>query len=163
LLRVERAEDSQKSSYAHWLSVMEYARHYRLGLGLSHQIYRIARAQHIDPELAFRLVRVESNFVANAVSYAGAVGLTQLMPGTARYFKPGVTPEELMDPETNLRIGFRYLRVLVREFDGNLRNALLTYNRGPTAVYAALLMGEDPGNGYDRIVLRGYAGRGVTD
>lgn len=146
-----------------WLGVTEYARRYRLGLGLSRMIYAIALEQRIDPDLAFRMVRLESNFVPDVVSYAGAVGLTQLMPGTARFFQPGITAEALLDPETNLRIGFRYLRVLVKEFRGDLKLALLTYNRGPVAVYAALDAGEDPANGYDRVVLRGYAGRGVID
>lgn len=153
----------EHAGVAHWVAVTEYARRYRIGLGLASTIYRVAREQRIDPDLAFRIVRLESKFVPDVVSYAGAVGLTQLMPGTARFFQPGVTAEELLDPETNLRIGFRYLRVLVKEFRGDLKLALLTYNRGPVAVYAALDAGEDPANGYDRVVLRGYVGRGVTD
>ena len=146
-----------------WNSVFTYARRYRITMELAGLIHDIALEEKIEPELAFRLVRLESRFDPNVVSHAGAIGLTQLMPGTARAFQPGVTAEELTDPATNLRIGFRYLRGLVREYRGDLRLALLVYNRGPTAVHAALAMGEDPANGYDRALMRGYRGRGVID
>ncbi|HUF29267.1 MAG TPA: transglycosylase SLT domain-containing protein, partial [Gemmatimonadaceae bacterium] len=88
-------------------------------------------------------------------------GLTQLMLPTARYFKPGVTREQLFEPKTNLHIGFRYLRGLIKDYDGDVKLALLVYNRGPVAVNAARARGEDPANGYDRIVLKGYGGSGV--
>jgi soluble lytic murein transglycosylase-like protein len=93
----------------------------------------------------------------------GAVGLTQLMPATARYFDRAATRDRLYDERTNLRIGFRYLRTLVRDFRGNVRLALLAYNRGPVAVAASRRRGEDPSNGYDRAIMKGYKGRGVTD
>ncbi|HMS03446.1 MAG TPA: transglycosylase SLT domain-containing protein [Gemmatimonadaceae bacterium] len=146
-----------------WNRVFTYARRYRISMELARQIHDIALEEKIEPELAFRLVRLESRFDPNVISSAGAIGLTQLMLGTARYFQPGVTAEALTDPATNLRIGFRYLRGLVREHRGDLRLALLTYNRGPAAVQAALASGEDPANGYDRILMRGYRGRGVID
>lgn len=146
-----------------WNAVFTYARQYRITMELAELIHDVALAEKIEPELAFRLVKLESRFDPNVVSHAGAVGLTQLMPGTARYFQPGVTVEQLTDPETNLRIGFRYLRGLVREYRGDLRLALLVYNRGPVAVQNALAMGENPANGYDRILMRGYVGRGVID
>ncbi len=150
-------------SLLRWNTIFTYARQYRVTMELATLIHDIALEEKIEPELAFRLVRLESRFDPNVVSHAGAVGLTQLMPGTARYFQPGVTVEQLTDPSTNLRIGFRYLRGLVREYRGDLKLALLVYNRGPTAVLNAIAMGEDPANGYDRILMRGYTGRGVTD
>ncbi len=146
-----------------WNAVFTYAREYRITMQLAELIHDVAIAEKIDPGLAFRLVKLESRFDPKVVSYAGAVGLTQLMPGTARYFQPGVTVEQLTDPATNLRIGFRYLRGLVREYRGDLRLALLVYNRGPVAVQNAIAMGENPANGYDRILMRGYSGRGVID
>jgi soluble lytic murein transglycosylase-like protein len=85
------------------------------------------------------------------------------MLGTAREFEPSVTREQLLDAETNLRIGFRYLRALIRENRGNLRLALLTYNRGPVAVQNAINQGLDPANGYELVVMRGYRGRGTLD
>lgn len=146
-----------------WNAVFTYARRYRITMEMAGRIHDIALEEKIEPELAFRLVRLESRFDPNVVSHAGAIGLTQLMLGTARYFQPGVSAEELTDPDTNLRIGFRYLRGLIREYRGDLKLALLVYNRGPTAVQNALALGEDPANGYDRVLMRGYTGRGVID
>lgn len=155
--------DESTRDLLRWNTVFTYARRYRVTMELAEQIHDVALEEKIEPELAFRLVRLESRFDPSVVSHAGAIGLTQLMLGTARYFQPGVTADELTDPETNLRIGFRYLRGLIREYDGDLKLALLVYNRGPTAVLNAIAMGEDPANGYDRVLLRGYAGRGVID
>ena len=146
-----------------WNRIFAFSNRYDIGTQLAGAIHDIALAEGIEPELAFRLVRYESGFKPTAVSHVGAVGLTQLMPNTARYFQKGITREGLYDPETNLRIGFRYLRGLIREHDGDLKLALLTYNRGPVAVERARRAGRDPSNGYDRKLLRGYTGRGVVD
>jgi soluble lytic murein transglycosylase-like protein len=155
--------DGSTQHLLHWNTIFTYARRYRITMDLARRIHDIALEEKIEPELAFRLVRLESRFDPNAVSRAGAIGLTQLMVGTARYFQPGVTAEQLTDPDINLHIGFRYLRGLVREYRGDLKLALLVYNRGPTAVQNALALGEDPANGYDRVLMRGYKGRGVID
>jgi soluble lytic murein transglycosylase-like protein len=85
------------------------------------------------------------------------------MLGTARVFEPNVTREQLMDPDVNLRIGFRYLRSLIRDYKGDLKIALLVYNRGPSAVQSAISMGMSPANGYENLMLRGYRGRGTLD
>jgi soluble lytic murein transglycosylase-like protein len=74
-----------------------------------------------------------------------------------------VTREQLFEPKTNLHIGFRYLRGLIKEYDNDVPLALLVYNRGPVAVNAALARGESPANGYERIVLKGYEGSGTID
>ncbi len=155
--------DDSTEQLLRWNAVFTYARRFRVTMELAGQIHDIALEEQIEPELAFRLVRLESRFDPTVVSGAGAIGLTQLMLGTARYFEPGVTDEDLTDPSTNLHIGFRYLRTLIREYRGDLKLALLVYNRGPTAVQNALAMGEDPANGYDRILMRGYKGTGVIN
>lgn len=155
--------DESARKLLRWNAAFTYASRYRITMELATAIHDAALAEKIEPELAFRLVRLESRFNPNAVSSAGAIGLTQLMLGTARYYQPGITPEDLTDPSTNLHIGFRYLRSLIRDYRGDLRLALLAYNRGPTAVLNALAMGEDPGNGYGRILMRGYTGTGVID
>ena len=108
-------------------------------------------------------MRLESEFNERATSPVGAVGLTQLMLPTARYFQKGITRDGLYDRDTNLRIGFRYLRGLIRENEGDVRIALLMYNRGPVAVQRARREGRDPSNGYDRLVLSGYRGDGVVE
>jgi len=146
-----------------WHKIFSYSSKYRVGADLATSVYDIALAEGIEPELAFRLVRVESEFNERATSPVGAVGLTQLMVPTARYFQKGITRDQLYDRDTNLRIGFRYLRTLVREYKGNVQLALLVYNRGPQAVQNSRDQGLDPSNGYERVVMKGYTGRGVIN
>ena len=138
------------------------AAHYNVPVKLAGQIYDAAQREGIDPDLAFRVVKIESDFKEGAVSPVGAVGLTQLMPATARDYEKNVTREQLFEPERNLRIGFRYLRGLVGEYK-DVKLALLVYNRGPAAVQHAKAAGLDPSNGYEHVVMRGYRGRGVLD
>jgi soluble lytic murein transglycosylase-like protein len=144
-----------------WHRVYRFAGHYGVAPDLAAAIHDVALAEGIEPDLAFRLVRAESEFNERARSRVGAVGLTQVMPGTARYYLPGVSRKHLYDRHLNLHVGFRYLRGLIREY-GSLRLALLVYNRGPVAVDAALKRGDDPANGYEQVVAKGYEGRGVV-
>jgi soluble lytic murein transglycosylase-like protein len=125
---------------------------YSLSLDLAEEIHEAAADNGIDPEVAFGLVRAESSFRNAATSTVGAVGLTQLMPSTARWLEPGITRSELRDPETNLRIGFKYLRQLIDKYEGNVDLALVAYNRGPGTVDKALKRGRNPDNGYAAFV-----------
>jgi len=143
--------------------VISYSSRYNIGASLAGNIVDVASAEGIDPELAFRLVKLESDFNVHATSPVGAVGLTQVMPSTAKYYVKDVTREKLYDPQTNLRVGFRYLRGLVDEYDGNVKLALLVYNRGPVAVAKSRAQGDNPSNGYDRILTKGYRGSGVME
>jgi len=160
---VAKSETEPRESLSRWHRIYTYTMRYQVKLDLARRIYDAAVNAGIEPELGFRLVRVESVFNPRAQSPAGALGLTQLMVGTARDFEPNVTREELLNPDINLRIGFRYLRSLIRENKGDLKLALLVYNRGPSAVRNAISMGIDPTNGYESIVMRGYRGRGTLD
>jgi soluble lytic murein transglycosylase-like protein len=146
-----------------WHHIYNYSAKYRIKPDLARRIYDAAIKAGIEPELGFRLVRVESVFDPKAESPVGALGLTQLMPSTARVFEPNVTREQLLTADVNLRIGFRYLRGLIREYKGDLKLALLVYNRGPVAVSRALAMGRSPANGYETVVTKGYRGRGTLD
>jgi soluble lytic murein transglycosylase-like protein len=144
-------------------AIMDYSGRFKVNAELAGAVYDVALAEGIDPELGFRLVRVESEFNAHAISSVGALGLTQLMPSTARYFDKDVTRQELFEPRTNLRIGFRYLRSLINEYDGDVRLALLVYNRGPVAVETLRSLGVDPGNGYAKLVMKGWKGEKAGD
>ena len=144
-------------------AIMDYSGRFKVNASIAGAIYDVALAEGIEPELGFRLVRVESEFNPRAVSSVGAVGLTQLMPSTARYFDKDVTRAELFEPRTNLRIGFRYLRSLITEYDGDVRIALLVYNRGPVAVESLRSLGVDPGNGYAKLVMKGWKENGSGD
>jgi len=136
-------------------AVQDYSTRYRIPADLSAAIYDIALSEGIGPDMAFRLVYVESQFTQRARSPMGAIGLTQLRLPTARHYVPDVTEEQLIaDRDLNLRIGFRFLKDLLERFDGNVQHALLAYNRGPTTVAAILAEGGDPRNGYARKVLR---------
>jgi soluble lytic murein transglycosylase-like protein len=91
-------------------------------------IDRAAAAEGLDPKLLTAVVWVESNFVPDAISHAGAIGLAQLMPGTAELL--GVDP---YDPEQNLAGGARFLSDMIDRF-GRVDLALAAYNAGPGRV-----------------------------
>ncbi|MHB8765932.1 MAG: lytic transglycosylase domain-containing protein [Deferrisomatales bacterium] len=89
-------------------------------------VVRAARHYGLDPELVLAVIEAESGFDAGAVSPAGAQGLMQLMPATAREL--GVA--DPFDPEQNVWGGARYLRELLDRYEGDLDTALAAYNWG---------------------------------
>ena len=91
---------------------ISYSSEYKITADLATAIYDVALSEQLNPALAFPLVKIESNFNVRAKSKVGALGLTQVLPSTARLYEPGLTNEQLYDRETNLRLGFRYLRDL---------------------------------------------------
>ena len=139
--------------------VSQSARH-DIPADLASAIYDTAIEEGVEPRLAFSLVRVESRFTDDAISSAGAIGLTQVMPSTAFWLDPSVRYDDLFRGETNLRLGFRYLNQMIRQYHGQLDLALLAYNRGPTRVDSIIRAGGNPSNGYERAVLRGAAPTG---
>ena len=100
---------------------------------------RYTRDNQVELPLVVALIKIESGFDPRATSRAGARGLMQLMPRTARYM--GLTVhrafDERLDPAKNMEAGIRYLRKLLDMFD-NPVDAIAAYNAGPTAVRRGL-------------------------
>ena len=107
-----------------------------------------ARRNNLDPWLPMAVARRESAFYPNARSPVGALGLMQLMPGTARKVSqeagqavPG--EQQILNPDTNIALGSRYLADLLKQFNGNRILALAAYNAGPHRVQRWLAQKED--------------------
>lgn len=96
-------------------------------------IFEAAGKYKIPHELVRAVIVTESNFDPMAVSHAGARGLMQLMPRTARE----MYVEDMHDPVDNIHGGTRYLRILANMFDGDLVKTIAAYNAGPEAVKRA--------------------------
>jgi hypothetical protein len=99
-------------------------------LTVNELVASIARRHEVEPSLVDSVIRVESNYNANAVSPAGAMGLMQLIPSTARRFGVNNT----FHPEQNIEGGVRYLKYLMQLYNGDERLALAAYNAGEGAV-----------------------------
>ena len=102
-------------------------------------IERQAKTNRLDPDLLQGLIREESRFNPRARSSTGALGLTQLMPATARQVAASlklsaVGEQTLLQPDQNVRIGAAYLGQLLKQFGGNTAYAVAAYNAGPGAV-----------------------------
>ena len=93
-------------------------------------IQALARQYRIESRLIQAIIKVESNFDPRAVSSAGALGLMQLMPATAKRF----AVNDPFNPRANIEGGIRYLKHLLRQFPNNLRHVLAAYNAGENAV-----------------------------
>ena len=107
----------------------------RYPLPYAEQITERARDKGLDPAFVFGLIRQETRFVPNLKSHAGASGLMQLMPATARWTAKKVgldfQPAQINDIDTNLRLGTSYLKMLVDDFAGSQALAAAAYNAGP--------------------------------
>jgi len=96
-------------------------------------------AKGVDPYLVAAIIREESQYNWKAISRVGAIGLMQVMPGTAnavaqRFGFPTVVRDDLFDQETNIRIGVHYVGQLLDQFSGNVVQTIAAYNAGPVIV-----------------------------
>ncbi|BEH08641.1 lytic transglycosylase domain-containing protein [Geobacter sulfurreducens subsp. ethanolicus] len=90
-------------------------------------IQRASRRYGVEVGLIKAVIKAESNFNPNAVSHAGARGLMQLMPATAR----GLGVTDSFDPEQNVMAGTRFLKDLLKRYGGDIDKTLAAYNWGP--------------------------------
>ena len=119
-----------------------YGSHYILPLkyplAFQSLVQKNAERAKVDPTLVYAVMREESRFRDYVKSGAGAIGLLQLMPKTARYIgrlnKVRVKTRNLVDPALNLKLGSLYLKRLSRRYKGNLYYTLAAYNGGGTHV-----------------------------
>jgi soluble lytic murein transglycosylase len=117
-----------------WLGRMMYPIYYK------EEIRSIASRYQLDPLLIAAIIRVESNYKAEAVSPKGALGIMQVMPETAEWILSkedfgSLTIQEISrKPEAGILVGSWYLREMLRQFDGRLAVSLAAYNAGPGKV-----------------------------
>jgi len=93
-------------------------------------ISRNCEKYSLEEGLVHAVIKAESNYNPAAISNKGALGMMQLMPGTARL----LNVDNPLDAEENIGGGSRYLRQMLDEFNGNLDFAIAAYNAGPNAV-----------------------------
>jgi soluble lytic murein transglycosylase len=107
----------------------------RFPLPFKDEVLAAARKAGVDPALVFGLVKQESRFVTDARSSAGAEGLMQLMPATARLVARSVgmdfKPQMITDRAVNLQLGATFLKRVLDTFDGSMAMATAAYNAGP--------------------------------
>lgn len=102
----------------------------------AHEVERAAKKYGVDPNLLFAVMRVESVYYREIVSFAGAVGLMQIMPHTGMRIARALgntdfNPRELLEPSTNIEFAAWYLASLISRFDGRIPLAVAAYNGGP--------------------------------
>lgn len=136
-------------------AVIAFSGRYRIPADRAAQVYDVALGEGVDPGLAFSLVQIESSFDPRATSRTGAIGLTQILPSTARLYRPDLSLEQLYQPETNLRLGFRFLHDLLNRFQ-SVDHALVAYSVGPVTVKRLLAGGTEVQTAYSRSVARGF-------
>ncbi len=129
--------------YRHGIQLMAEAQSWdelqvRFPIVYKDHVNKAAKQTSVNPLFIFAVTRQESAFMHDAKSPAGAVGLMQLLPTTAKHTaqKSGLSfsPNDLITPEKNIALGSRYLNHLLDVFDGNRILAAAAYNAGPSRV-----------------------------
>lgn len=132
--------------------VEELSRRFGVGRRLAGVIYEEARRAGIEPAMAFSVIAQESGFDPSAVGRSGERGLMQIKPSTARAYDARITPDGLLRPETNLRLGLRHLKREV-EYFGDPILGLMSYHMGRARLERQLADGTVPRDRYVERVL----------
>lgn len=116
----------------------------RFPLAYRDQVQLQAKSYNLDPAWIFAVIRQESAFMADARSHVGALGLMQLMPGTAQFVARQLKQKimhtyEVLEINLNLRLGSHYLKQLLDTYQGNVVLATAAYNAGPGRVHKWLM------------------------
>ena len=121
--------------------------------------FRLIQTHEYMTHIFLSLIYTESKGNATAKGDSGkAHGLTQIWLSTAKMYVPEITSGELMDPGTNVEVGFRHFRYLLTEYQGNFTLALLAWNRGEGRVDKIIAWGQSPVNGYgERVFMASVA------
>jgi soluble lytic murein transglycosylase len=85
----------------------------------------------LDPIIALSIIKQESAFEPDIVSFANAYGLMQIIKPTAKEMDPKVTVPDLLKPDKNINLGVKYISLMAKRFEGNLIHAFAAYNAGP--------------------------------
>ncbi len=134
-----------------------------VGRKITEQVLSVAEEYDMDPLLILAIIKTESNFRPQVISYAGAIGLMQVKPIVVR--EVAIDRQEwiqkpahrlLMDPEENIEIGVRYLDYLRQRFGNDWFHILSAYNMGPTYVSRLQQHQRRPPDRYYRKVMRAY-------
>ncbi|MBX7142833.1 MAG: lytic transglycosylase domain-containing protein [Oligoflexia bacterium] len=145
LSRLNTQEKRKMAAQVHYVS--EIIRSTRSDVNKLHRLaYAIvleSRKLDLDPFFVAAVIKSESAFNHKALSYAGAQGLMQLMPDTAKYISKRSAlnwdgTARLKDPYYNIKLGTAYLKYLEEMFDGNREQMLIAYNWGPSNLIKAL-------------------------
>lgn len=129
---------------------------YRCDIGLIRKIETVIkelRDSLVTVDLVLAVMAVESGFNRKAKSHAGAIGLMQIMPSTARMHDKTIREQDLYDEYINIKIGVMELSRLLKVFGGNVELALLAYNRGQGRVMQ-LMNTTELRNAYPAKVLK---------
>ncbi|MBN8547724.1 MAG: lytic transglycosylase domain-containing protein [Deltaproteobacteria bacterium] len=148
LSRMNTQQRRQLIGQVHYVSelIRNTVPNHREANNLAYAIVAEALNARVDPLFVAAVIKSESTFNKVARSYAGALGLMQLMPDTARYVSKmnsfGWTgTEQLKDPVYNIKLGVAYLKYLSAMYDGNKELMLIAYNWGPANLSEALKNG----------------------
>lgn len=151
---ISKLSDERKAVFAkllfesgnYHLAILTLAKHakngdltYRFPLAYRHEVTRAASKFGIDPAWVLAITRQESAFKREAKSHQGALGLMQLMPGTARYIAKKVQypyqgTQQLLEPQHNIMLGTAYINYLHRSFSSHPVLSTAAYNAGPARI-----------------------------